>query len=133
MAKSKIAEFTATGRRKRAVARVSIVHGVGKRQVNGKDFETYFQQQALLKFIEQPLEKTNSVMKYDIIARLHGGGIVGQAGALRHGIARALIMAEGGQKQVLKEGGFLTRDARMKERKKPGQPGARKRFQFSKR
>jgi small subunit ribosomal protein S9 len=133
VAKTKVIEFIATGRRKTAVARVRLVHGVGKRQVNGKNLDAYFHQPALLKYVEQPLEEAQAAKGYDVIARLHGGGIVGQAGALRHGIARALVLADENQRQTMKDGGFLTRDARMKERKKPGQPGARKRFQFSKR
>jgi small subunit ribosomal protein S9 len=93
----------------------------------------YFKLPALINFVEQPLAAAEIEQNYDVIARISGGGKVGQAGALRHGIARALISADENMKGVLKDGGFLTRDPRMKERKKPGQPGARKRFQFSKR
>ncbi len=132
-AKKKVIEFKATGRRKTAVARVRLMHGVGKRQINGQDMEEYFPTGALQGFVEQPMEATQSTKQYDVIAKIHGGGKKGQAGALRHGIARALVAADETQRQALKEGGFLTRDSRMKERKKPGQPGARKRFQFSKR
>jgi small subunit ribosomal protein S9 len=107
--------------------------GVGKRQINGMSAKDYFQTSALLNFIEQPLVAADAAKQYDIVAKIHGGGKVGQAGALRHGIARALVIADENKKPPLKEGGFLTRDSRMKERKKPGQPGARKRFQFSKR
>ena len=131
--KQKIEEHTATGRRKTSVARVRLALGVGKRIVNGKSAEEYFNTRSLTAFVEQPMETTDCGKRYDVIAKLHGGGKVGQAGALRHGIARALVDADENLKQVLKDGGFLTRDSRMKERKKPGQPGARKRFQFSKR
>jgi len=128
-----VAEYAATGRRKTAVARVRLALGVGKRTVNGKDFETYFPSAALRMFIEQPLAITDNLKRYDIICSVRGGGKSGQAGAIRHGIARALVQADAGLKEKLKESGMLTRDPRMKERKKAGQPGARKRFQFSKR
>lgn len=128
-----ISEHTATGRRKTSVARVRMALGVGKVSVNGREFETYFPTEALRQFIEQPLQITNSVKQYDIVATIRGGGPVGQAGALRHGISRALIEADASYKEPLKSAGCLTRDPRKKERKKPGQPGARKRFQFSKR
>lgn len=128
-----VQEFTATGRRKTSVARVRLMHGVGKRQINGREMEEYFPTAALRSYIEQPLGAVQAGKQYDVVARIRGGGKVGQAGALRHGIARALVEADDAQKQTLKDGGFLTRDSRMKERKKPGQPGARKRFQFSKR
>lgn len=124
---------TATGRRKTSVARVRLSEGVGKIFVNGKEFSVYFTTEANRNFIEQPLRITETLGKFDINAKLHGGGPVGQAGALRHGIARALVMAGEEYKDALKQAGCLTRDPRMKERKKPGQPGARKRFQFSKR
>lgn len=133
MAENQTIEYTATGRRKTAVARVRLALGVGKRLVNGESVEDYFHTSALCNFIEQPLEAVDCAKRYDVIARISGGGLVGQAGALRHGISRALVEADRDLKQPLKEGGFLTRDSRMKERKKPGQPGARKRFQFSKR
>ena len=133
MADHSTLEYGATGRRKTSVARVRIALGVGKRSINGKPFEEYFPTEAMRNFIEQPLVATDASERFDVIARITGGGPVGQAGALRHGIARALVQADESLKQPLKEGGFLTRDSRMKERKKPGQPGARKRFQFSKR
>lgn len=133
MAKNTVTEYYATGRRKSSVARVRVMLGVGKRQINGMSAKDYFQTSALLNFIEQPLVAADAAKQYDIVAKIHGGGKVGQAGALRHGIARALVIADENKKPPLKEGGFLTRDSRMKERKKPGQPGARKRFQFSKR
>ena len=124
---------TATGRRKTAVARVRLKPGVGKIFVNGREFSQYFTVDATRSFIEQPLEITGKVNQYDIFARVHGGGTMGQAGALRHGISRALVGADEDLREPLKTSGCLTRDPRMKERKKPGQPGARKRFQFSKR
>lgn len=133
MAKTQTNEFAATGRRKTAVARVRLALGVGKTKINGKTMEDYFPSVSLRKFIEQPLEATDSLKGYDITANIHGGGVLGQAGALRHGIARALVEADANLKEKLKDGGFLTRDSRMKERKKTGQPGARKKFQFSKR
>jgi len=131
--KKNIVEYSATGRRKTAVARVRLAHGVGKVVINGKEFDNYFPTEPVRNFIEQPLKMTDSLKRYDIIATLNGGGPVGQAGALRHGISRALTLADPALREILKKNGCLTRDARMKERKKYGQPGARKRFQFSKR
>jgi small subunit ribosomal protein S9 len=129
----KTVEFSATGRRKTAVARVRLVAGTGKWKVNRREMADFFRSEALRNYIEQPLKLTNTNGKFDVSARLAGGGSSGQAGALRHAIARALILADASLREVLKASGCLTRDARMKERKKPGQPGARKRFQFSKR
>ena len=129
----KVVEYGATGRRKTAVARVRLALGVGKVSVNGKAFDDFFPTQSLRTIVELPMQKTDTLKQYDVIASVKGGGPVGQAGAMRHGIARALVMADPALKETLKENGFLTRDARMKERKKYGQPGARKRFQFSKR
>ena len=123
----------ATGRRKTAVARVKLVPGSGSWKVNKRDIKDYFPSEALRSFIEQPLKLTNTHDKYDITVRINGGGISGLAGAVRHALARALSQADTSLRDVLKNSGCLTRDARMKERKKPGQPGARKRFQFSKR
>lgn len=131
--KAQTNEFRATGRRKTSVARVRLAHGVGKTSVNGKPLEDYFKSDSLIRFINQPFNATQTANQYDIMARISGGGPVGQAGALRHGISRALVMADENLKQSLKDSGCLTRDSRMKERKKPGRPGARKRFQFSKR
>lgn len=126
-------EIIATGRRKCAVARVRIKPGSGKIVVNGKAFTEYFVAEAQRGFITQPLTVSNSANKFDISASIDGGGMMGQAGALRHGVARALIKYDETLRPVLKSSGMLTRDARVKERKKSGQPGARRRFQFSKR
>ena len=126
-------EYSATGRRKTAVARVRLIAGTGKWKVNKRGIDDYFPSESLRNYIDQPLKLTNTQGKYDISARLSGGGISGQAGALRHGLARALSLADGSLREVLKNSGCLTRDSRMKERKKSGQPGARKKFQFSKR
>lgn len=125
--------FSATGRRKTSVARVALVSGSGKWQVNKRALEDYFPSEAVRLFIAQPLLLTNMQDKFDIQAKLTGGGLTGQAGAIRHALARALTIADASLREVLKNSGCLTRDARMKERKKTGQPGARKRFQFSKR
>ncbi|MFC1462194.1 30S ribosomal protein S9 [Verrucomicrobiota bacterium] len=132
MAEEKV-EYCATGRRKTAVARVRLTPGAGKCKVNKRDIVEYFPREALRNYIEQPLKLTNTLEKYDISAKLSGGGMAGQAGALRHALARSLVVADASLRDVLKNSGCLTRDARMKERKKPGRPGARKRFQFSKR
>ena len=126
-------EILATGRRKCAVARVRLQPGTGKIEVNGKALEEYFPSEALCGYIHQVLKASGSEGKVDIRANLDGGGMRGQAGALRHGVARALVKLNENLKPALKEAGMLTRDARVKERKKPGQPGARRRFQFSKR
>jgi small subunit ribosomal protein S9 len=124
---------SATGRRKTAVARVNLAAGTGKWLVNRRELKDYFPSEALRAYIEQPLRLTNVAGKFDITAKLSGGGISGQAGALRHAVARSLILEDASLREVLKNSGCLTRDSRMKERKKAGQPGARKRFQFSKR
>lgn len=126
-------ECAATGRRKTSVARLRLMPGSGKWKVNKREMEDYFPSEALRNYIEQPLKLTNTLNKFDMSTRVAGGGIAGQAGAVRHALARALTMADASLRDVLKNSGCLTRDARMKERKKPGQPGARKRFQFSKR
>ena len=122
-----------TGRRKEAVARVRLVPGSGKMTVNGRPIEKYLQRETLATHALAPLVATNNAGKYDMIAYATGGGMGGQAGALRMGIARELVRIEPSNKGLLGREGMLTRDARMKERKKYGQPGARKRFQFSKR
>ncbi len=126
-------EVGATGRRKTAVAHARLVPGTGKIKCNKRDWTEYFDAEALRIYILQPLKLTSQENKFDISAKLNGGGVSGQAGALRHAIARALIIIDPSLREVLKASGCLTRDARKKERKKPGQPGARKRFQFSKR
>ncbi len=126
-------EILATGRRKCAVARVRMVPGTGKVTVNGKNWEEYFTTEALRGFISQPFVVSSTVDKFDLNVRLDGGGMSGQAGALRHGIARALVAYDEAYRAVLKSNGMMTRDSRVKERKKAGQPGARKRLQFSKR
>jgi small subunit ribosomal protein S9 len=125
--------FDATGRRKCSVARVRMVPGTGKITVNDLGLLDYFKRDTLRMVIEQPLVVTETMGKYDIVANVNGGGLAGQAGALLLGIARALLKANEDFRASLRRGGFLTRDPRMVERKKYGQPGARKRFQFSKR
>ena len=126
-------EFLGTGRRKTAVARVRLATGNGKIIVNGRPFENYFPLETLRSTVAQPLAVTGTAEKFDVRVIVTGGGPNGQAGAVRHGIARALIVADATLRGALKAEGLLTRDSRMKERKKYGQPGARKRFQFSKR
>ena len=123
----------ATGRRKVAAARVWILQGKGTVQVNGQPLQKYFPRETWRKLVEQPLEATNLKEQIDVRATVRGGGLSGQAGAMRHGIARALLHYKSELRAVLKRLGFLTRDDRMVERKKYGQPGARKRFQYSKR
>lgn len=130
---AEIKEFVGTGRRKTAVARVRIASGSGKIVVNGRPFENYFATDALRTMAMAPLAATDSVSKYDIRVKVEGGGPNGQAGAIRHGIARALLEVDQALRSTLRSGGLLTRDPRMRERKKYGQPGARKRFQYSKR
>lgn len=126
-------KYDATGRRKRSVARVTLVPGTGRIIVNKREFENYFPRETLRMIIKQPLQLTGMAGKYDVIANVIGGGLSGQAGALRHGIARALVELDADLKPKLKKEGFLTRDPREVERKKYGQRGARRRFQFSKR
>ena len=130
---NKVLEYSATGRRKTSVARVRLALGVGKVVINGRDIKNFFALETLRSIVEQPFKVTDTVKRYDVIASVNGGGSTGQAGALRHGITRALVLADINLKPALKSKGLLTRDPRMKERKKSGQPGARKRFQFSKR
>lgn len=125
--------YTATGRRKTSVARVIMRPGSGQIIVNKKPIETYFPRETLRMMIRQPLELTGMIGKLDISANVDGGGLSGQAGALRHGISRALVLMDSDLRSKLKKENFLTRDPREKERKKYGQKGARKRFQFSKR
>jgi small subunit ribosomal protein S9 len=126
-------EFLGTGRRKTAVARVRLAPGSGKITVNGRPMENYFVVDAHRLQVVQPLTLTDTVAKFDVRVSVTGGGPNGQAGAVRHGIARALLRADANLRPTLKAGGLLTRDPRMRERKKYGQPGARKRFQYSKR
>ena len=126
-------EIWATGRRKSATARVRIRPGSGKIKVSGEDYVKYFTDESVRGYLLQPLTVTGKENDIDVFVNLTGGGRSGQAGALRHGIARALVKLDESLKPILKDCGMLTRDARVKERKKPGQPGARKRFQFSKR
>jgi small subunit ribosomal protein S9 len=125
--------IVSTGKRKTAVARVRLRLGSGAIRVNGKPVDEYFTREVLRILVRQPLESTNATSRFDVTANVNGGGPAGQAGALRHGIARALEKFDGSVRPTLKRGGFLTRDARKKERKKYGQRGARARFQFSKR
>jgi small subunit ribosomal protein S9 len=126
-------EFLGTGRRKTSVARVRLASGSGKITVNGRAFETYFPTDTLRMVVTQPLAVTSTTGKFDVRVNVQGGGPTGQAGAVRHGIARALLEADINLRPTLKAEGLLTRDSREKERKKYGQPGARKRFQYSKR
>jgi len=133
MAETKTNEFQGTGRRKTAIARVRLASGTGKITVNGRPFENYFPVETLRSTAAQPLTVTGNAEKFDVRVIVTGGGPNGQAGAVRHGIARALIVADAALRGALKAEGLLTRDSRMKERKKYGQPGARKRFQYSKR
>jgi len=134
MAKGKV-KFTmaATGRRKTSTARVRMVEGSGSVVVNGREAPEYFRSPTLMALLNKPFEAIGADGKYDVVAAVKGGGKSGQCGAVVHGIARALAASDEELRSVLKKAGFLTRDARVKERKKPGQPGARKRFQFSKR
>ena len=125
--------FFATGRRKGAVARVRMKPGSGKIVVNHRPLEEYFGRKTSLMVIRQPLELTQSAGQYDIFVNVNGGGLSGQAGAIRHGITRTLMVINPGLRPVLKKAGFITRDPRVKERKKYGQRGARARFQYSKR
>lgn len=126
-------KYNATGRRKTSIARVTLAQGNGQITVNEKPVDTYFPRETLRMMIRQPLEFTGMIGKLNVIADVKGGGPTGQAGALRHGISRALTMLDSDLRTRLKKEGFITRDPREKERKKYGQKGARKRFQFSKR
>ena len=126
-------QYYGTGRRKTSTARVYLRPGAGDVKVNRKPFEQYFPNQALRMVIRQPLQLTETANKFDIIVNVSGGGPAGQAGAIRHGITRALMEFNADLRPTLKQAGLVTRDPRIKERKKYGQKGARKRFQFSKR
>ncbi len=130
----KVENFSGTGRRKSSIARVRLVEGNGTITVNGKDLNEYFGAETLKYIVKQPLTVTDTTSKYDVICTVKGGGFTGQAGAIRHGIARALLEVNAEEyRQALKTNGFLTRDSRMKERKKYGLKKARKAPQFSKR
>ena len=133
MAKKDNIVFYGTGRRKSSIARVRLVEGTGKITINKKDIDEFFGPETLKVIVRQPLTVTNTTAKYDVIASVKGGGFTGQAGAIRHGIARALNEANAEYRPALKSNGFLTRDPRMKERKKYGLKKARKAPQFSKR
>ena len=126
-------KFYGTGRRKKSIARVYLVPGKGNITINKRDIEEYFGLETLKVIVRQPLTATETVDKYDVIVSVHGGGTTGQAGAIRHGVARALLQADADFRPVLKKAGYLTRDPRMKERKKYGLKGARRAPQFSKR
>jgi small subunit ribosomal protein S9 len=126
-------EFIATGRRKTSVARIRMTPGSGKIDINGRSFEDYFPTAPLQNAVLQPLQAAKVVNTYDLSINTTGGGMAGQAGAARLAISRALLQADANLRSTLKADGLLRRDPRMKERKKSGQPGARKRFQFSKR
>ena len=125
--------FYGTGRRKKSVARVRLYPGTGVITINGKNIDEYFGLETMKLIVNQPLEATETVGKYDVVANVVGGGFSGQAGAIRHGISRALLVADEANRGVLKAAGFLTRDPRMKERKKYGLKAARRAPQFSKR
>lgn len=126
-------QYYGTGRRKHSIARVRLVAGEGNITVNGRSLDTYFNYETLIRDVKQPLALTGNENKYDVIVKVEGGGFTGQAGAIRHGIARALIKSDEELRSTLKKAGFLTRDARMKERKKYGLKAARRAPQFSKR
>ncbi|MCR4442673.1 MAG: 30S ribosomal protein S9 [Peptococcaceae bacterium] len=126
-------QYAGTGRRKTSVARVRLVPGEGKVIINGRPLSEYFGKKTLEMIVKQPLVLTSTESRFDILAKVEGGGITGQAGAIRLGIARALLKADAGMRPALKRAGFLTRDPRMKERKKYGLKGARRAPQFSKR
>ena len=126
-------EYYGTGRRKSATARVYLRPGAGNFQVNRRAFDVYFPYETLRMIIRQPMQLTETATKFDVLVNVAGGGPAGQAGAIRHGITRALIEYNGDLRPALKHAGLVTRDPRIKERKKYGQKGARKRFQFSKR
>ncbi|QSQ09003.1 30S ribosomal protein S9 [Koleobacter methoxysyntrophicus] len=126
-------QYYGTGRRKEAVARVRLIPGQGNITINDRSLDDYFGYDTLKVIVKQPLVLTETIDKFDVIAKVEGGGFTGQAGAIRHGIARALLKADGELRPVLKKAGFLTRDPRMKERRKYGLKKARKAPQFSKR
>ncbi len=126
-------QYQGTGRRKKSIARVRLVPGSGNVTINGKDISTYLDYEILRNEVKRPLVITDTLANFDVIVRVNGGGFTGQAGAIRHGISRALLLVDGEYRPILKSAGFLTRDPRMKERKKYGLKKARKSPQFSKR
>jgi small subunit ribosomal protein S9 len=126
-------QYLGTGRRKKAVARVRLIPGSGNITINKRDIDEYFDYDTLKVIVREPLTLTETLDKYDVVVNVHGGGYTGQAGAIRHGISRALLEADGELRPVLKKAGYLTRDPRMKERKKYGLKKARRAPQFSKR
>ena len=128
-----MARYYGTGRRKKSIARVYVVPGTGKITINKRDIDDYFGLETLKVIVRQPLVATETADKYDVLVNVHGGGYTGQAGAIRHGLSRALLQVEDEFRPILKKAGFLTRDPRMKERKKPGLKAARRAPQFSKR
>lgn len=128
-----VTKYIATGRRKESVATVTLLSGSGRIVINDKPLDTYFSRDSYRLFIKQPLEATGYLNKFDVVAKVKGGGTTGQAGAIRHAVARALLKVDQNLKAILGKAGFLSRDPRMKERKKYGQKGARKRFQWTKR
>ncbi len=130
---AKAARYYGTGRRKKSIARVYLMPGTGKVTINKRDIDEYFGLETLKVIVRQPLVATENVDKFDVVVNVRGGGTTGQAGAIRHGVARALCQADADFRPVLKKEGFLTRDPRMKERKKPGLKAARRAPQFSKR
>ncbi|MFH2011367.1 MAG: 30S ribosomal protein S9 [Pseudomonadota bacterium] len=125
--------FYATGKRKSSIARVWLKSGNGQFKINDRSLDEYFNREILKMIIQQPFGLTDTEGKYDVFATVHGGGISGQAGAIRHGITKALLEINGEFRPILKKAGFITRDSRVKERKKYGQRGARARYQYSKR
>ena len=127
------AKFYGTGRRKKSIARVYVVPGTGKITINKRDIDDYFGLETLKVIVRQPLTATETTDKFDVLVNVHGGGTTGQAGAIRHGLSRALLQVDNDYRPILKKAGFLTRDPRMKERKKYGLKAARRAPQFSKR
>ena len=125
--------FYATGKRKSSIARVWLKRGDGEFTINSRTLDDYFPRETLKMIIRQPFELTDTLNQYDVAVNVHGGGISGQAGAIKHGISKALLEINGDFRPVLKKAGFITRDSRIKERKKYGQKGARARYQYSKR
>ena len=130
---AKTERYYGTGRRKKSIARVYLMPGKGNVTINKRDMDDYFGMETLKVIVRQPLAATDNVEKFDVLVNVHGGGFTGQAGAIRHGIARALLQVDADYRPVLKKAGFLTRDPRMKERKKYGLKAARRAPQFSKR